>query len=282
MTICIAGVGLWKGQKVVLLCSDYQGTRPDYKAEDTYKFWHFHTGRGAIAFAGDEAAGKEFMRRCTAVTREFADIEKTRGDGDMDLRVGQYLAKVRNLAAQFKRERADHYIRTKYGLSLDEFYSRNAPERFLPQHCDEIFGGIKSTDLGAEFLIAYIDDEEPLFIRVEQGGYAYVEDRPFTAIGSGEPLAASVLSQIEGDDLRSFEECLTWVYQAKLTAERNQYVGSRTVLWALFPTGEDLLISDQAWEVIENSVPRSTLAPVPEELGKLGDGMFSKYRGPQS
>lgn len=60
------------------------------KADDTYKLWHFHSGYGAIGFAGDTDVAREFVRRFTPVAREFNAIEKSRDDGDMDIRIGQY------------------------------------------------------------------------------------------------------------------------------------------------------------------------------------------------
>jgi hypothetical protein len=132
MTICIAATCKHEGKPVMVLCADYQGTRGDYiKADDTYKLWHFREGGGAILFAGDIDVGKEFVRRFTAVTREFAKIKKTKGDGDMDLRVGLYLAKVRALVREFIKERTAHLIATKYGIDLGAFYSPNAPSTFL-------------------------------------------------------------------------------------------------------------------------------------------------------
>ena len=273
MTICIAARCRHDGKNAVVLCADYQGTRGDFiKADDTYKFWHFHQGTGAIAFAGDVDCGREFSRRFTAVTREFQAIKKTKADGDADLRVGQYLAKARTLVAEFKRERIDYAIKSRFGISLTEYYTLEASRRE-----PEILRTIQATDLGAQFLIAYLDDEEPIFIRIERDGYISIEDSMFAAIGSGEPFAVAIFSQIEqGGGPRTLTECLTWVYQAKLAAQNNPYVGTETVIWILFEDGREVVPSDEAWDILANT-PGLTLAPIDSALVKLKDGIFKTW-----
>jgi 20S proteasome alpha/beta subunit len=271
MTICIVASCEHKGKPAVVLCADYQGTRGDYiKADDTYKFWHFHQGHGAIGFAGDADCGTEFARRFTGVARQFHELEKTKGDGDMDLRIGRYLSMVRDLAAEFKKERIDFMIRSRFGIGLSEFYSLDAAKRD-----PEILNTIRSVDMGAEFLIAYMDDEEPLFIRVEQSGYVMIEDGEYVAIGSGEPLATAIFSQIE-EEVQTLPECLTWVYQAKLAAENNPYVGEKTVIWILLADGSEFIPSDEAWVILQET-PGISLAPVDPKLGGLGDGLFAEH-----
>ena len=149
MTICIAASCEHEGKHAVVLCADYQGTHGDYiKADDTYKFWHFHRGHGAIGFAGDVDCGAEFARRFTAVARQFHELEKTKDDGDMDIRIGRYLSMVRELAAEFKKERIDFAVRSRFEISLSEFYALDVAKRD-----SEILNTIKSVDMGRQFLM---------------------------------------------------------------------------------------------------------------------------------
>lgn len=256
MTICIAGICRQDDGYSFVLCADFQGTRGNYiKAEDTHKVWHFHGRRGAIMFAGDADVGAEFFRRFQAAAQEFEKIEKPEEMGDFDVRVGEYLAKVRSLVSSFIKERADDKLRRIYGVDLQEFYSPSASSRFSTRLYDEIAEAIKNTDLGAEFLIAYAGDEEPLLIRIEQSGYVALENGAYTAIGSGEPLAMAVFSQI--DESMGYgatlHQCLTWVYQAKLFAENNPFVGGTTAIWVISQNGDDYTISDEAWEILEET-----------------------------
>lgn len=271
MTICIAASCKHNGQHAIVLCADYQGTRGDcIKADDTYKFWHFHHGHGAIGFAGDVDSGAEFSRRFTAVAREFHNLEKTKDDGDMDLRIGKYLAMVRELVTEFKKERIDFAVRNRFGISLQEFYALD-----LAQRDPEILSTIKSVDMGAEFLIAYIDDEEPLLIRIDQSGYVLIEDSKYAAIGSAEPLATAIFSQIE-EEVLALPECLTWTYQAKLAAQNNPYVGEKTVIWILLADGREFMLSDEAWEILRKT-PGIWLAHVNPALAELKDRLFKEY-----
>jgi ATP-dependent protease HslVU (ClpYQ) peptidase subunit len=284
MTICIAGVCEFAGKRGIIMCADYQGTRGDYiKAEDIYKLWHFHGGKGIIGFAGDIASGKEFVRRLTVATRAFGEIEKTPGDGDLDLRIGEYLAIVRKVARDFKADRADHHVSVRYGIALNDFYSSGAHERFPSHRYDEIFNAIKAVNLGAEFLIAYVGDEEPILIRVDEEGYVSIEDGYYVAIGSGEPLAMAVLYQIDGDDAKPAADCLTWLYQAKLASERNPYVGGATTFWAIFPEGaitdgEEFLVSTAAWNALQQNVPENMLAKPIKALHQMGANLFAIYK----
>jgi 20S proteasome alpha/beta subunit len=271
VTICIAATCKHKDKEAVVLCADYQGTRGDYiKADDTYKFWHFYEGCGAIGWAGDADSAIEFVRRFMAVAKQFHALDKTPGQQDTDIRIGEYLKLVRSFVAEIKRERIDAAIRNKFGISLQEYYALDAAKRE-----PDIRETIKSVDLNAEFLVVYFDLDEPLFIRIEQDGYAFIDDDDYVAIGSGEPLAAAIFSQIE-EEVQNLQECLTWVYQAKLAAENNPFVGKKTVIWILLGDDRELIPSDEAWEILEQT-PGISLAKVNPKLGELGENIMKEH-----
>jgi ATP-dependent protease HslVU (ClpYQ) peptidase subunit len=258
-------------QRSVVLCADYQGTRGDYiKADDTYKFWHFYEGCGAIGWAGDADSAIEFVRRFMATAKQFRAIDKTSGQEDADIRVGQYLTLVRDFVAQIKRERIDAEIRNKFGINLQEYYALDAAKRD-----PDIQKAIKSIDLGAEYLIVYFDLDEALFIRIAQDGYVFVDDDDYIAIGSGEPLATAIFSQIE-EEVQNLQECLTWVYQAKLAAQSNPFVGKKTVMWVLLGDESEFQPSDEAWKILEKT-PGISLAKVDPRLAKLGKKIMTEY-----
>jgi hypothetical protein len=145
MTICIAGICRHEAVFAFVLCADFQGTRGDYiKAEDTHKVWHFHGRRGAIMFAGDAAVGAEFFREFQSIAAEFEKIEKPDEMGDFDIRVGEYLAKVRGLTSSFIKERINDTLNRTYGISLQDFYSPSGSSRFSPKLYDEIAETVKS------------------------------------------------------------------------------------------------------------------------------------------
>ena len=274
MTICIAAVCRHEKEFAVILCADYRGTRGNYiHSDDLHKIWHFVEG-GAIMYAGDSDAGHEFCRQFAVLAREWNAIEKTEGDGD--IRLGQYLAKTRSLVLQFKRARANHVLGTKYCLSLDDVYAPDAQSR-LPAY-GEIVETIKNVNLGAEFLIAYTADVEPEFIRIDQSGHVWSDPGHYIAIGSGEPLAAAIFSQIDQDGYQSLHECLTWVFQAKVAAQNNPYVGETTQIWVLFKKQREFMLSDEAWEILMKT-PGIVLAPFDERLVELKSKIFKKYKG---
>jgi hypothetical protein len=163
----------------------------------------------------------------------------------------------------------------KFGLSLDDFYSKSST--FSPQRSDEIFDAIRKSDLGAEFLVAYTGDHEPVIIRIEQNGDVWPEAGHYTAIGSAEPLARAIFSQIDQDGFRPLLECLTWVWQSKLTAENNPHVGDKFVIWVLLPGGKEFLLSDEAWGILSET-PGITLAPIDPRLTALKAKLFKKHQ----
>lgn len=271
VTICIAATCQYKGKDAVVLCADYQGTRGDYiKADDTYKFWHFYEGCGAIGWAGDADKAIEFVRRFMAVAKQFHELDKTPGQQDTDIRVGEYLRLVRSFVAEIKKERIDAAVRNKFGISLQEYYALDAARRE-----SDIRDTIRSIDLGAEFLIVYFDLGEPLFIRIEQSGYVFIDDDDYVAIGSGEPLAAAIFSQIT-EEVQTLPECLTYVYQAKLAAQNNPFVGDKTVIWILLGDERELLPSEKAWQILWQT-PGISLAKVSPKLKKLGEKMMTEH-----
>ena len=66
----------------------------------------------------------------------------------MDIRIGRYLSMVRELAAEFKKRAIYFAVRSRFGISLSEFYALDVAKRDF-----EILNTIKSVDMGAEFLI---------------------------------------------------------------------------------------------------------------------------------
>jgi 20S proteasome alpha/beta subunit len=120
--------------------------------------------------------------------------------------------------------------------------------------------------MGAQFLIAYDHDEEPVFIVIEQNGHVMIEDGKYVAIGAGEPLAAAVFSHIDQDDEQTLEECITWVYQAKKVAQKNPFVGELTVIWVI-KDGEEYRLTEDAWEILHET-PALLLAPVDKRLSE--------------
>lgn len=274
MTVCIAAVCKHKGKDAVVLCADYQGTRGDYiKADDTYKFWHFYEGCGAIGWAGDADKAVEFARRFRAVAKRIHALDKSSGPNDADIRIGQYLSWVREFVGDIKTERIDAELRNKFGIGLKEYYALDASRRD-----PDIRDTIKSITLGAEFLIVYFDLEEPLIIRIDLDGYAWLDDSDYVAIGSGEPLATAIFSQITEEE-QDLAECLTWVYQAKLAAENNPYVGKKTVIWVLLGEEEEFQPTDEAWKILEQT-PGISLAPINPGLAKLEENLLQKYQPP--
>lgn len=249
MTLGIATFCDHENKFAVVLCADWQGTRGDFiKVEDTYKIQHFE--RAAILIAGDPSTAYEFACRFQIIVREFNSIQKTRGD--VDIRTNTYLARLREIAASFKRDRANHAIAMKFAITLDDFYSKDAPQKFTSEQYKEISDTIKNTDLGAEFIVVYMDEEEPVMIRIYQNGDVALQEGPYVAIGTGEPFAESVLSSIDiTNKWPTLAMAISYVYEAKLAAQRNPFVGETTTISVMLADGKEYDLSDELWNALK-------------------------------
>jgi ATP-dependent protease HslVU (ClpYQ) peptidase subunit len=245
VTLGIATLCKHEDKFAVVLCADWQGTRGDFiKADDTYKIRHFD--KAAILLAGDPDVGAEFAARFEAISREFNAIEKV--PNDLDLRMGTYLSKLRNLTGTFISERADHAIWTKYAMRLSDFRSKDAISRFSIRTYDDIDKTIRDTNLASEFVVAYMDDEEVQLFRIFENGDVIPQENLFVTIGTGSDIAQSILCHIDkSEDFLTVAEAVSWTYEAKRAAQRNPFVGTTTTISVMLPDGYEYDLSDELW-----------------------------------
>jgi 20S proteasome alpha/beta subunit len=257
VTIGIAAICRHKGEDAVVLCYDWQRTTGTFiKAEHTDKMREFKDA--AVLLSGDVAAQVEFAARFEEVVREFKAIEKTLGD--LDLRVGKYLSKIRNLAATYKRERAEHAIRVRYGLTWTEFHSEEIRKSIPPDRYKTIAEEIDLTDLGGSMIFAYVADEEAFVVTIHRDGTVSWDEEDFALIGSGRHLAMAVTSQDHEIEHMSLEDCLVIVYQAKVLSQNNPGVGKHTTI-AVITKGSNFDLTDGAWDFLKNKVPSPIIFP---------------------
>lgn len=126
---------------------------------------------------------------------------------------------------------------------------------------NEIADDVKNVNLGAEFIFAYMADEEPILIRIYQNGRVSWEEGEFMAIGAGEPIAMAIHCQIDFYGYLDLTECLVWISQIKSAAEQNPYVGRSTTIVALLPNGKEEVPSDAMWRFIRTKLPRAVRFP---------------------
>jgi ATP-dependent protease HslVU (ClpYQ) peptidase subunit len=255
MTVGIAAVCKHGEEFAVVLCADWQGTRGDFvKASDTYKMRHFPDA--AVLISGDVDAGAEFAAMCHEIVAEFNAIEKP--DGDFDARVGRYLDRLRKAAQAFKRSRADHKIQTKYAISLADFYSSGIKEKLSERRYDDIANDVYETDLGGDFIFAYVGDEEPILVTIYRDGHVSWDETEFCAIGSGGDIALAIWCQPEMPTYLTLRQCIAWVYQAKIAAEKNPHVSKETSMAVLMRGKREYDLTEKTWTFL-----RKLPVPVP-------------------
>ena len=244
MTIGIAAICQHEGEQVVVFCSDWQGTRGFVKSDDVYKMEHFPNV--PVLVSGDEGPSKELAVDVGMAMQKFnAEPKPT---GDLDLRIGAYMAELRRVSADRKRIRTDHLLKRLYGISLDEFYTRGQ-NILTPAHYDRVFRDVTATGLGAELLLAYGDPDEPVLIRIDDEAEVHWE-HGYSAIGSGATIALSILCQTDHSETMPLMSCAMWMFEAKLAAEKDPYVGPTTSMGLMLSEDRRFDLSEEAWAFI--------------------------------
>jgi hypothetical protein len=263
MTLCIAAACCHDGQSAVVTCADWQITGPIIAAEDYYKLRHYHNT--TIMISGELGAIDDFCFDLHAVIKELNEIPKP--NGDLEPRINEYLARIREAAQRRKRLRTEHHVAMKYGISLDRFYKKGA--KMMPKGIyKEVINEIRGIKLDISTIIIYSGDRELLMLKTGPWGGAFWE-RNYAAIGSGERIALSMLCQAPHNRDLPLVECLMRVVAAKAAAERDPYVGRNTSLGIILGDGSRYDISDEGWAWLMDKVRAPIFPAIGGEYASL-------------
>jgi hypothetical protein len=153
------------------------------------------------------------------------------------------------------------------------------PAGLTESHYLETWGRLENLTLGAELIVATFGQDEPVIMRIAGDANVYWEDG-FSTIGSGGPIAETFMVQRFYDGDMPLEECLARVWEAKVAAEKNQYVGQTTNIEVMVfeSTGaRRFAMADKASDAYENATrsrmqrmprvkfPGSLLEPITDE-----------------
>jgi 20S proteasome alpha/beta subunit len=222
VTIGIAGICKHRRKNAIVLCSDWQGTREGFtKSTDTYKMRA--AGKATILISGEVGHADEFVSRLTPIFEEYDAKEKDKSG--VDVRIVWLLDKIREIVQTYRSIRLDHAIRIKYGFSV-EWYNNGGALQLRPERSAAVQTDIARFSI-EELLIAYVDDLDPILIKITEDGDVTECDN-YDCVGTGSTIALSFLCQEDWDERMSLMDCAARIYSAKVAAQQNPEVSVST------------------------------------------------------
>ena len=219
VTVCIAAACLAEGKARIVLCSDWLASSGIGSAETHLKkhqladtWWSLESG-----------TSYEINALRKRLTESFVSAQSSTGIGDNNI-----IDIVKTPLHQRKEEKIDDYVRRRFAISYGDFLE-HGKERLPETQFRGAFADISGISLNAEFVIAGFVDGRAWLIETDQFGEVKIRD-DFATVGEGAILAQAALLQREHIDVRSVEETVYCVYEAKKYAEKVRSVGGITGL----------------------------------------------------
>jgi hypothetical protein len=161
--------------------------------------------------------------------------------------------------AKRKRARATEVLAGSLGVSWDDVVKYGQSHPSDPTWA-EAWKTVRAVGLNADLIIATFTDDEVAIITIEHTGKITWVDH-YAAMGSGSSIASVVLHQRDYSDYMDFDSCLYRVLEAKLAAERDPYVGRKTILGFADPTGF-FALARKSVEAMAETIQERLHAPV--------------------
>jgi hypothetical protein len=177
------------------------------------------------------------------------------------------LPALRDGVGAYKRMFADAHIRSRIGISYDEFMSKGST--FLSEDVHrELCWEIKTHYSQAELIVAGFCGQWPVLLKVSGDSVCECDD--FAVVGSGTPVAESSLLHRSQNMHNSIDLTVYQVYEAKRLAEKSPGVGKVTKLAVFFPGRKFQYVLQAGFkkleEQFENFGPQTvTLRNLPED-----------------
>ena len=220
VTVCIAAACLAEGKNRIVLCSDWLASSGIGSAET-----HLKTHRLADNWWSLESGTSyEINALRNRLIESFLSAQSSTGIDDNNI-----IDIVKTPLHQRKAEKIDDYVRRRFAISYGDFLE-HGKERLPETQFRGAFADISGISLNAEFVIAgFVGGGRVWLIETDQFGEVKIRD-DFATVGEGAILAQAALLQREHIDVRSVEETVYCVYEAKKYAEKVRSVGRITGL----------------------------------------------------
>jgi hypothetical protein len=190
--------------------------------------------------SGDTPEAHEMVRLIIPEVLAYDKLPKI--EGDFDVRIGTLLEGLRKAAHKRKRSVVEHYLAMKHAMTRDEFL-KIGKDAFPLEMYSLIAKNIEDLSIGCEIIVSYVQDEEPVIIKIFMDGYVAIQEN-YACIGNGDIIAQSFLRQENWDQDMPLEECLLRIFSAKVASQKGTNVGEATTF--------DILVEGQGWHDISS------------------------------
>ena len=255
MTICIAaGAALNSENASIILCTDWLTSTEIGGSEVMLKqrmllldFFYLPSG--------SEAQILDLLRSLNVA---FRGLKK-------DIFLEDEILKATRLALfNFKREMADIFIKSRYGMSYDDFYGSGI-SKMPPDLFREEMAQISRMELETEVIIAGFAGKFALLIETTSSGGASIKE-DFVTVGSGSYLASASLMQREYMDVWPLDRCIYAIFEAKKYSERIGTVGKQSLISVIKPDGKRFVISQEGLKELEGLYEKYGPQQVPLDM----------------
>jgi len=191
------------------------------------------TPNTTLLIAGQLSAADGVVGEVAPAIRQY---EAANIGTDPDLYVDGLLKVLKECMQRRKAVLVDEHFKLHHGFSFNEFREK-ARERFTEGHYIELWNEVRQIHLAADTIVITFAGDEAVIIRTDVQGGVHWEEH-YATIGTGSSIANAFLAQRDYYEYGMVrDECVYRVFEAKIAAERNVYVGSSTSIFILRENG---------------------------------------------
>jgi len=221
VTVCIASIA--ESGRSIVVATDQMVSMTTVSADHTVVKGDFMGVSWFAMWAGDDIT---VIPAIIKIARDKLEGEDSKS---FNWTATQVAAALSSAYQQETRTRAEGEYLSPFGLDLDGFLSRGS--RIFESEYAARLQAIEHFDLGITFLVAGYTALTPSIFTVGRRGLVRYFNKPgFWVIGSGETLALGALALRRHNTLRTTQETLYSVLEAKFAAELAPGVGQHTTV----------------------------------------------------
>lgn len=257
MTVCIAAICEWttKDPKIVL-CSDKRSSSTFGKLDNRFKLNPLSAGF-TLMCAGNE---DEISAVTRLVATAFRDAT-AEGIALDETNIGRL---VDDALAARKRSRVENLVQSRYAISYDEF-RETGRERFPDDLFRNLMYEIHEVAIDIALILAGFVDDSPLILEANRSSHAVIRD-DFSTIGSGAPLAQSVLLGRQHHTQNTLAQTAYTVFEAKKYAEGEVGVGEEYAMIVMAKDDRVTMLSAKGKDWLDETYEICGPKPIPNDL----------------
>jgi len=231
----------------IVLCRDWRGEVPEVGSTDAVMKRRHLSKEWVALLAGNTARAEELCLRYEYYLRDHTLTEEN------------LTKEVRNVFHAYKRELANSYLQTTYGISFD-YLVNGGKDKLGEQFTATCLDQISRLRVGAELIIAgfasvsdYVDDttlQSPILCAVSENhdGDVAISEEDFAVIGSGCNAARTMLFYRDQESGMQLMDTIYTVLEAKTMSRAVPGIGESVSIEVMYPDRPMMSISDAGYE----------------------------------